>query len=322
MPSNTRSRLSSALCTGSLAVATVVTLAARAPSAPAGVAPVRSINHLHIRVSDPRRSFEFYAKLLGAHIIDTSRGNWTVMLGDTGSWLSLGIVPPGSNMKPASLDHVGIGIDLPDKPDPLRQALEESFPSSKVRSPGKPGDLTYDRSIYLEDPDGVAIQLVSRRDDGHLPRPDATPAVTRARIDGAVRVRSINHLQLNATDIAKTEALYSKLLGATVRDKSASGRMMTMTLPGANSWLSFGTVDDREKAGKMDHIGIGIDWPQDVEGLRTALKKAFPEANVRSPGTATSPTYNRSIYLDDPDGLHVQLVSSTDDGKLPGGTAR
>jgi len=93
-----------------------------------------------------------------------------------------------------------------------------------------------------------------------------------------------------------------------------------MTLPRTNSWFSFATVDNKEKAGKLDHIGIGIDWPQDVEALRTALKKAFPDAKVTSPGAPTSPTYNRSIYIDDPDGLRLQLISSTDDGKLPGGT--
>ena len=310
----------SLLCAGALVVLAAVPRVGRAQSATAGVAPVQSMNHVHLRVSDLRRSQEFYAKLLGARVIDTSRSTWTLMLGDTGTWMSLGTVPPGSNVKPASLDHIGIGVNLSDKPEPLRQALKEAFSSSNVRSPGKPGDLTYDRSIYVEDPDGVSIQLVSRTDDGHLPRPDATPAVPRTRAAGVVRVRSINHLQFNATDIAKTQTFYSKLLGATLRDKSASGRMMTMTLPRSNCWLSF-AKDDKEKAGKLDHIGIGIDWPQDVEGLRTSLKKAFPEAKVTSPGAPTSQTYNRSIYIEDPDGLRVQLISHADDGKLPGGTS-
>jgi predicted enzyme related to lactoylglutathione lyase len=291
-----------------------------AQSPAAGVAPVRSINHLHIRVSDSKRSYEFYSKLFGGAIIDTSRGGWTFMMGDTGSWFNFGAVPPQRpNIKAGTLDHVGIGIDLPGKPDPLRQALKQAFPASNVRSPGQPGDLTYDRSIYADDPDGLSLQLVSKSDDGHLPTPDATPAVPRTRTTGVVRVRSINHLQLTATDVPKAQAFYSKLLGATIRDKSANGKMMTLTLPGSGSWLSFSTVDEKEKAGKLDHVGIGIDWPQDVEALRAALKKAFPDSNVRSPGAPTSSTYNRSIYIDDPDGLHLQLIASTDDGELPGG---
>jgi catechol 2,3-dioxygenase-like lactoylglutathione lyase family enzyme len=286
----------------------------------APVAPIQSINHLQIRVTDLRRSQEFYTKLLGATVIDTSPNGWTLMLTDTGTWLSLGKVQPGSNAKPATLDHLGIGIDLPNKPDGLRHALNEAFPSGKVRSPGKPGDLTYDRSIYVEDPDGVSLQLISKTDDGHLPRPDATPAVPRTRTPGVVRVRSINHMMITVTDVTKSQSFYAKLFGATIRDKSANGKAVTLTLPRANSWLSLTTVDDKDKAGKLDHLGIGIDWVPNAEAIRSALKKAFPNANVTSPGTPTSPTYNRSIYIDDPDGLRLQLISSTDDGNLPGGT--
>jgi hypothetical protein len=31
------------------------------------------------------------------------------------------------------------------------------------------------------------------------------------------------------------------------------------------------------------------------------------------------PSYNRSIYVTDPDELSLQLISSTDDGRLPPG---
>src|SRR5579863_4714505 len=84
---------------------------AGAQSAPTGVAPVMSINHLHIHVSDSRKSYEFYSKLLGGHIIDTSRGGWTFMLGDTGSWINFSGVPPQMpNPKLGTLDHIGLGI--------------------------------------------------------------------------------------------------------------------------------------------------------------------------------------------------------------------
>lgn len=308
------------LSVAALAGMCVMPLVGRAQSTPAGVAPIQSINHLQIRVTDLKRSQEFYTKLLGAAVIDTSPNGWTLMLGDTGTWLSLGKVQPGSNARPATLDHAGIGIDLPDKPDQLRQALKEAFPSSNVRSPGKSGDLTYDRSIYVDDPDALSLQLISKKDDGHLPRADATPAVPRTRTPGVVRVRSINHMMITVTDVATSQAFYAKLLGATVRDRSANGKAMTLTLPRANAWLSLTTVDGKEKAGKLDHLGIGIDWVPDAETIRTALKNAFPDAKVTSPGAPTSSTYNRSIYIDDPDGLHLQLISSTDDGNLPSGT--
>jgi catechol 2,3-dioxygenase-like lactoylglutathione lyase family enzyme len=289
-------------------------------SAPAGVAPIHSINHLQIRVTDLKRSQEFYSKLLGATVIDTSANGWTLMLADTGTWLSLGKVRGGSATKAGTLDHVGIGIEMPDKPGHLRDALKATFPASNVRSPGKPGGLTYDRSIYVNDPDLLSLQLISKRDDGHLPQPDHMPVVPRTSAPGIVRVRSINHMMVTVTDLAHSQAFYATLLGAVVRDKSVNGKAMTLTLPRANSWLSLTVVTEREKAGQLDHLGIGIDWALDVETIRAAMRTAFPGAKVTSPGTPSSSTYNRSIYIDDPDGLHLQLISSTDDGGLPGGT--
>ena len=62
------------------------------------VAPVRTINHLQFMVKDPQKSFEFYMKLFGGHLIDTSPNGWTMMLADTKQWLSFGRIPAGSNV--------------------------------------------------------------------------------------------------------------------------------------------------------------------------------------------------------------------------------
>jgi hypothetical protein len=57
--------------------------------------------------------------------------------------------------------------------------------------------------------------------------------------------------------------------------------------------------------------------------LREKLKAAFPDSNVRSPGQPSPDpknNYNRSIYVRDPDGVDLQLVTSSDDGWLNDGT--
>ena len=78
-------------------------------------------------------------------VIDTAGASLTFKIGDTGSWMNLsGASPQMPNVKPGTMDHLGIGIDLPKAPEPLRQALKMAFPASNVRSPGQPGDLTYD----------------------------------------------------------------------------------------------------------------------------------------------------------------------------------
>jgi catechol 2,3-dioxygenase-like lactoylglutathione lyase family enzyme len=312
------------VCCGAVALV-VRPMLGRAQSKPAGAVPIKSINHLQIRITDLKRTQEFYAKLLGAKIIDTSASTWTMSLPGTGSWLSFakaqGNHPmTGQPVKPATLDHLGLGVDLrPANAANVRTTIKQAFPDAKVQSPGKPGDSTYDRSIYIDDPDGVRLQLIATDDDGHLPMPDPTPAVPRTAPEGVVRARSINHLMITVKDLNQSREFYIKLLGATVRDTSSNGITLTFrkSLP---AWLSLSQVSDPSKAGVMDHLGIGIDWTPNAEAIRTKLKQAFPSAKVMSPGKPGDSTYDRSIYIDDPDGLRIQLISKDDDGNLPNST--
>ncbi len=309
-----------------LAVLAVRPLAGQGKPASAGVAPVRMINHLQIRVTDPRKSFEFYMKLFGGHLIDTSPNGWTMMVADTKQWLSFGKVQPGSNAKAGTLDHAAIGIDLPKNAESLRQALKAAFPAGNVYSPGKPGDLTYDRSIYVTDPDGFSLQLISRKDDGHLPRADKTPAASRTPAKGFVRFRGLNHLSVAVTNREASRDFYAKLLGATVRDQNRG--QINLTLPGAGSWISLLQAGPRSPVpmGQLHHLGVGIDYPSDIAGidaLRERLKAAFPEGKVYSPGEPSpsmEANHNRSIYVIDPDGVSLQLVTSKDDGWLAAST--
>lgn len=297
------------------------------PAASAAVAPVKTINHLQFRVKDPQKSFEFYMKLFGGHLIDTSPNGWTMMLADTKEWLSFGRIQAGSSAKPGTLDHAGIGVDLKN-PTQLRQALTEAFPNGKVSSPGKPGDLTYDRSIYVSDPDGFSLQLISSKDDGHLPRADKIPAAPRTPAKGFVRFRGLNHLSLAVTNREASRDFYAKLLGTTVRDQNRG--QINVTMPGAGSWISLLLASPRSPvaAGQLHHLGVGIDYPSDIPGidaLRVRIKAAFPDGDVRSPGEPSpsmEANYNRSIYVTDPDGVSLQLVTSKDDGWLAESTKK
>lgn len=298
----------------------------QAREASVGIAPVKTINHLQFRVTDPRKSFEFYMKLFGGHLIDTSPNGWTMMLADTKEWISFGKIPAGSTATPGTLDHAGIGIDLPKDPERLRQALKEAFPTGKVQSPGKAGDLTYNRSIYVSDPDGFSLQLISHKDDGHLPRADKTPAAPRTPAKGFVRFRGLNHLSLTAVSRETSRDFYARLLGTTVRDQNRG--QINVTMPGAGAWISLLLANPRSPVapGQLHHLGVGIDYPADIPGidaLRERLKAAFPESKVYSPGEPSpsmEANHNRSIYVIDPDGVSLQLVTSKDDGWLAAAT--
>lgn len=302
--------------------------------APAAVAPVRTINHLQFRVTDPRKSFEFYMKLFGGRLIDTSPNGWTMMVGETKQWLSFGKIPAGSTAKPGTLDHAGIGIDWPKDPAALREALKAAFPAGKVQSPGQPTDSTYNRSIYVSDPDGFSIQLISKDDAGRLPRADATPAASRTPAKGFLEFRGLNHLSLTVTNRENSRDFYAKLLGTTVRDQNRGQINVTLpgagAVPGAGAWLSLLLANPQFPVppGNLHHLGIGIDYPSDIPGidaLRKRIAAAFPEHKVYSPGEPSpsmEANYNRSIYIIDPDGVSLQLVTHKDDGWLAEATKK
>lgn len=317
-----------------LGVLAIRPLSGQAQSAPAAVAPVRTINHLQLMVKDPKTSFEFYMKLFGGRLIDTSPNGWTMMLADTTQWLSFGKIPAGSTVKPGTLDHAGIGIDLPEDPTKLRDALKAAFPTGSVQSPGKPGDSTYNRSIYVKDPDGFSIQLISTKDDGHLPRADATPAAPRTPAKGFVRFLGLNHLSLTVTNREASRDFYAKLLGTVVRDQNRGQINVTLpgagATPGAGAWISLLLANPQFQVppGQLHHLGVGIEYPDTIPGidaLRQRLTAAFPGHRVYSPGKpdpSMENNYNRSVYIIDPDGVSLQLVTHKDDGWLAESTKR
>src|SRR5205085_2472678 len=83
------------LVKGVLLLATAFTGASASPVAavPPVIAAARTINHLHVNVSDLKRSEEFYAAVLGATVRERGDGITTMIFpGATktvGCWLSL-----------------------------------------------------------------------------------------------------------------------------------------------------------------------------------------------------------------------------------------
>lgn len=319
--------------TAALALGVSIAAVAQSPPAPSavkGVAPALSVNHFQVTVSDLKRSQEFYSKLLGATVIDTSPNTWTSSLpGTNGMWLSLtkaeGTDPlTGLTSKPGTFDF-GIGIDLtPKNAESLRRALKQALQTATIVSPGKPGDAVYDRVIYVDNPaDAVRVRLVSSKDDGRLPNADKTPAVPHTPMKGVVQMRNMNHLNVRAHDVNRSVELYSTLLAAPVRERAANGRGATLSVAGGPFWLRMTTAKD-PSVPLMDHTGIGIELtPDKAESIRNALKEAFPTLKVYSPGAppapgapppAKPPIYTRSVYIIDPDGLVHQLISHTDIG--------
>lgn len=136
--------------------------------------PVRSLNHLHIEVSDHQKSADFYAALFGAKMRDKSSLLWTMTFPNStsksGSWISLQKAEAG---KAGTYNHVGFGVDLPTANSTKEVAAEMNkrfpFAEAKATGPSTPDAKDNGRSIYFKDPDGLRIQVNAPNDDGWLP---------------------------------------------------------------------------------------------------------------------------------------------------------
>ena len=238
---------------------------------------------------------------------------------------------------------MGIGVELDDPQATTRISAEmnKRFPFAKAKPTGpwnEKNEFPGARSIYFKDPDGLTIQLIRPGDNGYLfagTRFEGAPSWTPPNEKPLVRVRNINHMHFDVSDLDRSAAFYGELFGATIRDKSPTlgyTMLLPTNTPGRATWLSLtkplpgkpNTTDGSGiKPGEYAHMGIGIDiddGANSTQKLAEAINKRFPFAKAQPTGPgnpAGDKPGSRSIYLRDPDGLIFQLIKPTDDGWLP-----
>jgi catechol 2,3-dioxygenase-like lactoylglutathione lyase family enzyme len=154
--------------------------------------------------------------------------------------------------------------------------------------------------------------LVRKFEGGQLTRRELVAAIA-ALVGGAgtvasaqsaavVQGRTINHVSMAVTDVEKSAAFYSKLLGLKEVSRPGNG--------GINLGLgtSFLGVYKIPQAGRVHHFCLGVD---DYDPVRIAdrLKQQGIEARIdTNPANRTSG--GDQLYFNDPDGAIVQLSAN------------
>jgi catechol 2,3-dioxygenase-like lactoylglutathione lyase family enzyme len=126
------------------------------------VPPRVTLDHVVIAVSDWERSNRFYADVLGAELVELDKGRWAYRLGGQ----QLNVHGPGSTPEPRAADPVRPGnSDLCfEWPGPIEgaaehlRACEVEVELGPVERLGARGRGT---SVYLRDPDGSLLELIS-----------------------------------------------------------------------------------------------------------------------------------------------------------------
>jgi len=152
--------------------------------------------------------------------------------------------------------------------------------------------------------------ILSQFESGKLTRRQALGAIialsaSRAlgQTPGQYRARSINHVNIIVSDVARSESFYRTLLGMPAsRDIPPAAHAIDFPDGGFLSLcpLDGGCFVGNPVPGRIDHIGIGI---ENFDADRIARE-------LRGVGIDGVQAAGSSVFARDPDGVAVQLSSA------------
>ena len=118
---------------------------------------------------------------------------------------------------------------------------------------------------------------------------------------GVLRGINLNHVNLQVTDLDRSEAFYRRLFSLP-RRREVPGRPFALDLADGRSFLS---LPEREPTGVIDHFCVGVE-NFEPERVGNALREAGLDRDLQ---VATD-----FVYVSDPDGIRVQISGPDWDG--------
>jgi catechol 2,3-dioxygenase-like lactoylglutathione lyase family enzyme len=194
---------------GALALApnAVAAMAARSPIS------VTAINHAKIRVTDPARSLEWYQSLFGLPIVARQGTTVILRIGEGPQFLAI----DGESSRKPGIVHMGLSVDSFDANQVL-QTLKTNDQLGPIkarihtRGPELGGAPSGTPELFLEDPDGITVQLQDTSYcgcGGKLgDKCSAKPKPSRKK--GLLNLRDYNHFTVFVGDQIQTVAFYRR----------------------------------------------------------------------------------------------------------------
>ena len=257
------------------------------------VLQARSIKNVSIDVSNLERSARFYQQLFDVSALRTlsSSGDEAYGLDFNGRFVTLNPQPNGG-----VITHFSIGVEN----------FQAGSDGAALRTAGYEVVASSDEHVFVSDPDGISVQITDTDYTAacqSCPPPPAEAAGPATGSPPLFRARTLNHVSMAVSDLPGSVAFYQDLFSL--------GAPRPLLPPGAGilgldineSYLSLSPAGDR--AGTITHFCIGVD---DFE-----LERDF--ARIRALGLSvrelTPGRNNQTVYVNDPDGLSVQIVADT-----------
>ena len=109
------------------------------------------------------------------------------------------------------------------------------------------------------------------------------------------RVRTVNHVTIYASDVARSKAFYQRLTGLPIQAEDEASCEFRLE----GGFLGIYTPDPEQRLG-FNHFCFGIDRYEPQVAV-DAIKRAMPEAKA-------SLEDQGQVYVQDPDGVRVQIA--------------
>jgi len=310
---------------------------------------VRALNHMTLRVSDPKRSLEFYQGLFGMPIQARQGATVVLRIGAGPQFIALG--GGGANVTP-SISHFCMTVDN-FSVDRIMKILAEHgvTPSNASASGGGPSDRPMKARVrmrgadaggakegtpelYFGDPDGIVVQLQDTSYCGGagvlgnvcLATPEPAPR------PGLLAVGDLNHFTTSVSNRQRSNAFYQKLFGLSIQANQGpspllgvgSGPQFLMFSSGAGAG-SGGAPAAPPSGARIDHACLSMrDFNVDK------ILKTLADYGVKPRGSAAGPVGPLTSYVrmrmedrggakegtpelnfTDPDGIRIQLQDAS-----------
>jgi catechol 2,3-dioxygenase len=272
------------------------------------------IARVDLRVRDIESSLSFYRDVAGLEVLE--RNGSRALLGSPGGsgflQLDSAGVTSGAERRATGLFHHAIRF-------PTRAALGDAL--ARLADAGYEigaGDHLVSEALYIDDPDGIGVELYWDRPVEEWPPPSGDMVVPMATLtvdlDGVLQEgrgrdavggsaaagTDMGHVHLQVSDLDRTTAFYSEVLGldviAHLGDQagffSSNGYHHNI---GANTWNSRGgSPAGRQHAG-LDRVVFAVSDKNEMEALRER--------------TGADSDRGTSILVTDPDQIQLEFVA-------------
>ncbi len=283
------------------------------------ISQAASISYAHLRVRDLDRSLSFYLDVLGLRMV--LGGPHTATLSANGRGPGLVVLTekkdaPAREPGTTGLYHLAIRV-------PSRRALALSI--RRLQDAHWPidgfADHDVSEAVYVTDPDGSGVEIYADRPADVWPFRNGKVEMITVPLDLDALMREladwpgdwngidpgavVGHVHLRVSDLERTEAFYSGVLGFHVTQRSIRGALFMAAggyhhHVGANDWSSGGgTRPPADAVGLISYCVLLPDRPS-LSTLASRLEAAGAPVGSDDAGR---------IRTADPDGILIELVS-------------